>query len=82
MYEFVAEDSNMVPAVVAPPFTPEEQDTLKKLNTDVSSLLAPAMDQVIIGDITLDEYAKIQQKAREMGADEIEKIYNAAEARL
>jgi putative aldouronate transport system substrate-binding protein len=81
-YQIVAIDPNMVPAVVAPPFTPEEQETLKKLNTEVGSLLLPAMDLVIIGEMTLEEFTEVQKKARAAGADEIARIYNAAEARL
>jgi ABC-type glycerol-3-phosphate transport system substrate-binding protein len=81
-YEMLAEDPGMREAVLEPVFTPDERDRLKVLRTEVDNLLVPAMDEVIIGNITLEEFAEVQQMARDAGADEVEEIYNRAEARL
>ena len=81
-YKMLGEDPGMEPSAYAPSFTVDEQNRLTELNVKVKSIMDPAMDRVIIGEISLDEFAKAQKQALDAGADEIADIYNRAEARL
>ena len=65
-----------------PPFTPAESERIKKLLTDVDTVTVPAFDKVILGQMTLAEYDKVIADAKKAGAEELEKIYNDAEARV
>ena len=63
-------------------FNEEERERLKRLITDVDNILDPALDGFFVGTRSMDEFDSVMQQAIEAGAEEIEEIYNAAEARL
>ena len=81
-YAQVQADPNMHLPVLPPPFNEEERERLKRLITDVDNILNPALDGFIVGTVSLDEFDNVMQQAIDAGAEEIEQIYNAAEARL
>jgi len=66
---------------LAPAFTKEENDRLKKLYTDINAIVDPAIEKTIMGQMSMSDYLKEVDKARKAGAEEVEKIYNEAEAR-
>jgi hypothetical protein len=68
--------------VLAPPFEKSEVEQLKTLQADANNILDPALEKVVLGQMTLDEYDKEVEAAIKAGAQDIEKIYNEAEARL
>jgi putative aldouronate transport system substrate-binding protein len=65
-----------------PPFDKKETDQLKKLSTQVDTLVEQEMDNFIMGVKPLSQYDDFAKQLREKGATEIENIYNAALARL
>ena len=81
-YAQVQADPNMHLPVLPPPFNEAERERLKRLITDVDNILNPALDGFIVGTVSLDEFDNVMQQAIDAGAEEIEEIYNAAEARL
>ena len=81
-YDQLAADKGMLEPAKEPPFNAAERDRLKVLKTNVNQYLAPALDQLIIGTMPIAEFDAVAAKARQIGATEIEAIYNAAEARL
>ena len=81
-YVQLEQDPGMLEFVREPPFTADERERLKQLRTDVDNILLPALDQVIIGEMSLQEFANVQTLAIDAGAVEIEEIYNTAEQRM
>lgn len=81
-YELTSNDPGLRKPVPTPSFTPEEAEELQTLNREINELLEPAYDQVIIGQISLDDYAEVASVAEDMGASRIEEIYNTAQSRL
>ena len=80
-YELVEKDPALKPRGIQPPFTAQETERLKKVQTDVDAICNPAFDKVILGQMSLGDYDKVVADAKKAGAEEIEKIYNEAEAR-
>jgi len=80
-YTMSRSDPSLHAEVLAPSFTGEETERLKQIQTDVNAILDPMIDKVVIGQATLDEYDAAVQSAIAAGAQELEEIYNAAEAR-
>jgi ABC-type glycerol-3-phosphate transport system substrate-binding protein len=80
-FQITINDKALKPRGVQPPFTAAETERLKKLQTDVDALCNPAFDKVILGQMSLGDYDKVVADAKKAGAEEIEKIYNEAEAR-
>jgi len=76
----VADGVLHMPAL-APAFTATESDRLKKLYTDINAIVNPAIEKTILGQMSMADYAKEVDKAKKAGAEELEKIYNEAEAR-
>jgi len=68
--------------VLMPPFDAAEIEQLKKLQTDVNNIMDPALEKVVLGQMTLADYDKEVAAAIKAGAQDIERIYNEAEARL
>ena len=64
-----------------PPFTVEEVERRKEIVADVETILMPAYDKVILGDMSLAEYDQAVEQAKKAGAEELENIYNEAWAR-
>ncbi len=80
-YAMSSSDKGLHPEVMIPAFTKEESDKLKKILTDVNAIMDPAIDKVVLGQLTLADFDKAVQDAIKAGAPEMEKIYNEAEAR-
>ena len=81
-YKLTASDPGLHAPIIPPPFTPDETEKIKRYRTDVENILTPAFDKVIIGRMTEAEYRAAVDQAIKAGALELEKIYNAAQARL
>ena len=67
---------------IAPAFTAEENDKLKKLHTDINGIMEPAIEKTILGQMSMADYAKEVERAKKAGAEDLEKIFNEAEARF
>ncbi len=80
-YAMSSSDKALHPEIMVPAFTKEETDKLKKIQTDVNAAIDPAIDKVVIGQATLADWDKAVQDAIKAGAQDMEKIYNDAEAR-
>ena len=81
-YELTGSDPGLHSPFLEPAFTAEERERIKGVTTNVDAILDPAYDKVIIGQMSLDEYDQAIKQAIGAGAEELETIYNAAEARL
>ena len=81
-YAQVNSDPHMHLPVLPPAFNEEERERLKRLITDVDNILNPALDGFIVGTLPMDEFDSVMERAIAAGAEEIEEIYNTAEARL
>lgn len=80
--EVVGSDSGMHPELLVPPFTKDEIEKLKGPQAAVDAIMNPALDKVVLGQMTISEYDQAVQDAIKAGAPELEKIYNDAEARV
>lgn len=80
-YDVVAKDKALKPRGLQPPFTAAESERIKKVQTDVDAIVNPAFDKVILGQFSLSDYDKAVEQAKKVGAEDLEKIYNEAEAR-
>lgn len=80
--EVVGRDPGMHPELLVPPLVKEEIDKLKAIQANVDAVMNPALDKVVLGQMSLAEYDKVVQDAIKAGAQELERIYNAAEARV
>ena len=80
-YELTANDPALHLQTMSPPFTSEEAERLKELRTDMDTTLTPAYDMVVLGQMSLSDWDRAVDRAR-AGAQEMEAIYNEAEARL
>ena len=81
-YAQINSDPNMILPVLPPPFNEAERERLKRLITDVDNILVPALDGFIIGTLPMDDFDEVMRQAVAAGAEEIEEIYNAADARV
>jgi putative aldouronate transport system substrate-binding protein len=73
---------NIVHETYNPPFNDEEVSKLKKLETQVNTLVEQEMDKFILGSRPIEDYDKFRAQLVQQGAQEIEAIYNAANKRL
>ncbi|OXM85446.1 extracellular solute-binding protein [Paenibacillus rigui] len=78
----VAKDPAYNEPVMDPPLTKEEAARVKELNVTINTMLDQEYDKFIMGVKKIDEYDAVIQKARTMGAGELEKIYSNALARM
>lgn len=81
-FEVTTNDPGLRIPVSAPPFTLDEAKELQDLNRELAEILEPAYDQVILGQISLDDYGSVAEAANGAGATQVEEIYNAAQGRL
>jgi len=81
-YNSIEKDPNMREPVLDPPFTPEESQRIKEIVSVLQNMFKPEYDKYIIGVTPMTEYDKLIAKARAAGAEELEKIYNDANARV
>jgi len=80
-YAMSSSDKGLHSEIMAPSFTKEETDKLKKIQTDVNAILDPLIDKVVLGQASLGDYDKAVDQAKKAGAEDWEKIFNDAEAR-
>ena len=81
-YEISTNDPGLHMEVLVPPFTKEEIEAVKEPKARVDAIMVPAMEKVVLGQMTLSEYDKAVQDAIKVGAEDMETIYNEAEARM
>jgi len=81
-YKMVQADPGLHPEVLAPPFTLAEYAKLKQYKANIDPIINPAIDKVILGQLSLSDYAKDVQDAIKAGAQDVEKMYQDAEAKL
>ncbi len=78
----VGKDAGMHPELLVPPFVKDEIDKLRAIQANVDAVMNPALDKVVLGQMSLTEYDKVVQDAIKAGAQDLERIYNEAEARV
>lgn len=78
----VGSDPAYVEPVMDPPLTSEEADRVKDILASMNTMLEQEYDKFILGVKDISEYDSVIEKAKEMGALELEQIYNDALARL
>ncbi|MDF2958615.1 MAG: transporter substrate-binding protein [Paenibacillus sp.] len=81
-WKIIADDKAYHDPYMDPPLTKEESSRVKELLVSMNTMLEQEYDKFIMGVKKIDEYDAIIKKARESGANEIEKIYNTALARV
>ncbi len=65
-----------------PPFTDDEREQLKQLNSKVGTIVTQNIDKFILGTRPLSDLDKFGKELADGGAADIEKIYNDAWARM
>lgn len=80
-YAMSSSDKGLHPEVLVPAFTKDEAAKVKKIQTDVSAILDPLLDKVVLGQASLSDFDNGVAQAIKAGAQDWEKIYNDAEAR-
>ena len=75
-------DNAYVEPVSDPPLTAEEASRYNDIMASLTTMLEQEYDKFIMGTKDISEYDAVIEKAKELGALEIEKIYNDALARL
>ena len=68
--------------VLVRPFIKEEIEKIKEPRARVDAMMVPAMEKFVLGQMTLSEYDEVVQDAIKAGAQDMETIYNEAEARM
>ena len=63
---------------LTPTLSADDNDRASSLLASINTLMLPAIDNCIMGEISLEEFAQLQQQAKDMGALELEAIYNQA----
>ncbi len=81
-YELTANDPGLRKPIPEPPFNADEASELQGLNREINEILEPAYDQVVLGQISLEDYDELARMAEDMGASRIEEIYNEAQSRI
>ena len=59
-------------------FTNEEKDVMGKISSDITTYVSEVINNMIIGRTDISEFDNVKKKLREMGMDELIKIYNDA----
>lgn len=78
----VGSDDAYVEPVMDPPLTSEEADRVKDILASMNTMLEQEYDKFIMGVKDISEYDAVIESAKDMGAAELEEIYNDALARL
>ncbi|OXM85450.1 extracellular solute-binding protein [Paenibacillus rigui] len=81
-WNIVASDPAYEPLAMEPPLTSREAARVRDINTLLNDRLDKEFDKFIMGLKPLQEYDQVIRQARELGAGELEDIYNKASARL
>ena len=80
-YAMSGSDKSLHPEVMTPSFTADESSKIKQIMTDIGTIIDPAIDKVVLGQATMADWDKAVADAIKAGAQDMEKIYNDAEAR-
>jgi putative aldouronate transport system substrate-binding protein len=81
-YDTMAKDPALFLGPVTPPLLRTAIADVTKIRAAVDPIMTPAMQKVVTGTMTMSEYDKAIQDAIKAGAQDLEKIYNDAEAKL
>ncbi|MEI7027081.1 extracellular solute-binding protein [Paenibacillus sp. y28] len=81
-WSIVANDKAYVEPVMDPPLSKQEATRVKELTVTLNTMLDQEYDKFIMGVKPIEAYDEVMKKAQQMGAGELEKIYNDALARL
>ena len=65
-----------------PPFTPEEKAKVDNYVLTIHPVILPAIEQTITNQITIEDYDKVVKQIIDMGADDLEAIYQKAYNRM
>lgn len=65
-----------------PPYTIEEAEQIKIINQNIEDYSVTEVNKFVTGERSLDEYDQFVQELKSMGADDLIKIVNNAEARF
>ena len=74
-------DDAYVTPIIDPALTAEENERVKDLTANLTTMLEQEYDKYIMGLEPIENYDNVIAKAIEMGAEEIAEIYNTANAR-
>ncbi len=78
----IADDTAYSDPVMNPPLTAEEAERAQDIFASLNTMLEQEYDKFIMGVKDISEYDAVIEQAKEMGALELEQIYNDALARL
>ncbi|MFH5183744.1 hypothetical protein ACHHV8_14560 [Paenibacillus sp. TAB 01] len=81
-WSLIASDPAYRPSVMEPPLTKREAARAKDIHSALNDMLDEQFDKFIMGLKPIEEYDQVIRQARELGAAELEDIYNRAEARM
>ncbi len=81
-YDYIANDKAYAEPIMAPAFTDDELVELAELRTEIEAIIAPALEGMVTGAVSIDTFDDMAAKVRNAGATRIEEIYNNAEARM
>ena len=70
-----ADTSGILPQIS---FTAEEKEQIADALTQIETYASTQMNNVVIGEMSIDEWPKVVEKFHDMGIDEILEVYNAA----
>ncbi len=80
-WSIVESDDAYVTPIIDPALTAEENERVKDLTANLTTMLEQEYDKYIMGLEPIENYDNVIAKAIEMGAEEIAEIYNTANAR-
>ena len=81
-YKTIENDPAFVYPVNAPPFNERERGRLSEIVTNLSTIATVMFDKLIMGIDNLDTFNSYVARMKAAYSDEVEKIYNDAQARL
>lgn len=81
-YQYIANDPAYTEPVMAPSFTDDELAELAEIKANIEPIMAPALEGMITGSVSIDTYADMVAQIKDAGYERMEEIYNAAEARM
>ncbi|UQZ83683.1 Lipoprotein LipO precursor [Paenibacillus konkukensis] len=81
-WSLIASDPAYRPSVMEPPLTKREAARAKDIHSTLNDMLDEQFDKFIMGLKPIEGYDQVIRQARELGASELEDIYNRAAARL
>jgi len=70
------------PPMMEPSFTEEEIEEIGEINAAIEAIIAPALEGMVTGSVSIDTFDAVAAQVRAAGATRLEEIYNGAEARM